>query len=354
MEPESPSPLSEISAETTPVATAAPLPLTPAQANPPEPPETRLLKWAFWGSDGIRAGWSVLIFLVLFLILTSLAGLAYIAISGHGHLGPGGKAGSAAESLTPKNQIISEGMLVIGLFAAIAVMALIERRRLTAYYFGGTRRIAHFVWGLLAGFVALSALVGALYAGHWLTFGPAALSGAAVFQNAALWGIGFLLVALFEEGSFRCYLLFTFARGFFSTNLGFWLAALVSSVLFGMIHMTNAGESWIGIFSAGAIGFIFCMSIRYTGSAWWAIGFHAAWDWAETFFYGTADSGLVAKGHYLTTNAAGNTLWSGGPVGPEGSLLILPLTFAIGLGVYLAFEYKPRAVQSAALTPVAD
>ena len=352
MEPESPSPLSDVSSEATPGSAAAPLPLTPEQANPPEPAETRFLRWAVLGGDGIRAGWSFAIFLVLFLIFTSLAGLAYIAISGHGHIG-GGKPG-AVESLTANSQIISEGMLVIGLYAAIGVMALIERRRLTAYYFGGTRRIAHFVWGLLAGFVALSALVGGLYAGHWLTFGPVALSGAAIYQNAGLWGIGFLLVALFEEGSFRCYLLFTFARGFFSTNLGFWLAALVSSMLFGMVHMTNSGENAVGLFSAGAIGFIFCMSIRYTGSAWWAIGFHAAWDWAETFFYGTADSGLVAKGHYLTTNAAGNALWSGGPVGPEGSLLILPMTFAIGLGVYLAFEYKPRAVQSAALTPVAD
>ena len=82
--------------------------------------------------------------------------------------------------------------------------------------------------------------------------------------------------------------------------------------LFGFVHTGNNGENWIGIFAAAFIGFVFCVSIWVTGSAWWAIGCHAAWDWAETYFYGTADSGLVAPGHLLTTSPAGNPLWSGG------------------------------------------
>ena len=78
-------------------------------------------------------------------------------------------------------------------------------------------------------------------------------------------------------------------------------------------------------------------SVRVTGTAWWAIGCHAAWDWAETFFYGTADSGLQPQGHYLTTNPVGNALWSGGADGPEGSLLVIGailLLLALLLVVY--------------------
>ena len=82
---------------------------------------------------------------------------------------------------------------------------------------------------------------------------------------------------------------------------GFWQAAWVTSTLFGFIHVNNNGENWIGIFAAALIGFVFCVSVWVTGSAWWAIGCHAAWDWAETFFYGTADSGRVGTGHFLTT-----------------------------------------------------
>ena len=79
----------------------------------------------------------------------------------------------------------------------------------------------------------------------------------------------------------------------------------------------------MGIFAAEFVALVFCLSVRVTGSALWAIGCHAAWDWAETFFYGTADSGLTAPGHFLTAKAAGNPLLSGGADGPEGSVLVL-------------------------------
>jgi len=97
----------------------------------------------------------------------------------------------------------------------------------------------------------------------------------------------------------------------------------VTSTFFGFFHTSNGGENWIGVFAAAAIGFIFCVSVFVTGSAWWAIGCHAAWDWAETFFYGTADSGQQGQGHLLSATPAGNSLWSGGADGPEGSLLVL-------------------------------
>jgi hypothetical protein len=118
---------------------------------------------------------------------------------------------------------------------------------------------------------------------------------------------------------------------------GFWQAAWVTSTLFGFIHVNNNGENWIGIFAAALIGFVFCVSVWVTGSAWWAIGCHAAWDWAETYFYGTADSGMVAKGHYLTTSPAGNALWSGGADGPEGSLLVLGVILLLLVALLLIY-----------------
>ena len=33
--------------------------------------------------------------------------------------------------------------------------------------------------------------------------------------------------------------------------------------------------------------------MRLTGSLWWVIGFHAALDWVQDFFYGTSNSGNV-------------------------------------------------------------
>jgi membrane protease YdiL (CAAX protease family) len=232
--------------------------------------------------------------------------------------------------------------------------------------------------------------------GGWLHFGPIALSGSQIFSFAALWGATFLLVGFFEEGTFRCYLQFTLARGInfwwalgiigvvcgglaltvkgdgvwgvYAVALlglvpclilhlkktegsGFWQAAWVTSTLFGVIHVSNNGENWIGIFAAAAIGFVFCVSVRLTGSAWWAIGCHAAWDWAETYFYGAADSGLPAQGPLLTTTPEGNPLWSGGTDGPEGSLLVLGvilLLLAALLAVYGRRKPTVPALEGAA------
>ncbi len=126
---------------------------------------------------------------------------------------------------------------------------------------------------------------------------------------------------------------------------GFWQAAWVTSACFGFIHTGNNGENWIGIFSAAAIGFVFCVSIRVTGSAWWAIGCHAAWDWAETYFYGTADSGLVAQGA-LSEHQPGRP----GAVErrhrrAEGSVLILPTVLLLLLAVLVLYgRRKPAAL----------
>jgi membrane protease YdiL (CAAX protease family) len=160
-------------------------------------------------------------------------------------------------------------------------------------------------------------------------------------KGSGVWGVyGFALLGLIP-----CLMLHLKK----TEGAGFWQAAWATSTLFGYIHTGNNGENWIGIFAAALIGFVFCVSIRVTGSAWWAIGCHAAWDWGETFFYGTADSGVTAQGHYLTSTPAGATLWSGGPDGPEGSVLVVPVVLLILAAVVLLYgRRKPATVNAGA------
>jgi hypothetical protein len=346
---------------------------------PPEPAETRFLKSILFGSHGVRVGWSVLLFLLLTFFIVVILGVAAALIR------PGLLNVKAGE-FTPSAAFLQEILQFSGLVGAAAICALIERRRVLDYNLSGTHRLRRFLAGIAAGFVALSVLAGSLYAGGWLQIGSASLSGAAIFKYGAFWGVVFLLTGLSEEGMTRCYMLFTLARGtnfwwalgstacfsFFaflnsggsgaggvylmtalglvpclllhlrkSPSSGFWQAAWLTSTFFGYVHTFNKGETWIGIFSAAAIGFVFCVSVWVTGSAWWAIGFHASWDWAQTFFYGTADSGLRPEGHFLTTNPAGAALWSGGSTGPEGSLLILPMLLLILAALVLIYR-RPR------------
>jgi membrane protease YdiL (CAAX protease family) len=299
---------------------------------------------------------------------------------------------------TAQTSILQESIQFLALLAAAAVMARVERRRVPDYNLRGPKPAFHFLSGLVGGFVALSVLIGALYAGGWLKFGPVALSGVGIWEFAVLWAIGFLLTGLSEEGMTRCYMLFTLTRGvnywwalgtvgtfslfaFLNTkgsgaggvyimtalgilpclylhlkkspSAGFWEASWLTSTFFGYIHTLNKGETTIGIFSAAAIGFIFCVSVRLTGSAWWAIGYHASWDWAQTYFYGTADSGLVAKGHYLTTNPTGAVFWSGGSAGPEGSFLVVPIILLSLLAIVLLYRRK-SALRLESASPTAQ
>ena len=358
MEPEIQPPLPEAPAsESIPSAFQTPEIFTPAA----EPRAFESLMRVFIGNQGLRAGWSVVMFAILSLLIGSFVGFAFVRL----HL----VDPKNTSVFTASSAFLGELITFLTLVGAAALVALIERRRsLLVFNLTGPRRSLHFLGGFAAGFVALSALVGALAMGGWITFGPVALSGAQIFKYGGLWAAAFVLVGCCEEGLFRGYLLFTLTRGinfwwavginvalcaslvvkdkgngawgvyaFALLGLlpclllhlkkpegtGFWQTAWVTSTLFGFIHTGNNGENWIGIFAAALIGFVFCVSVRVTGSAWWAIGCHAAWDWAETYFYGTADSGFTARGHLLSTTPAGNAVWSGGADGPEGSLLVL-------------------------------
>jgi len=371
MEPEN-----EIEVPASSSITDAPVAPVAPQPDGPEAPY-KDLRWVFIGPNGLRSGWSVLVFIAL--LIGFMTALAFLFSSLHL---------IARGAFTPKSAIFGELFQLVALLAATAIVALMERRSILEYNLRDSRRIVHFLSGLVIGFLALSTLVGGLAAGHWLHFGPATLSGSAIVKYAIIWGAVFLMVGLFEEGTMRCYLQYTFTRGLNfwwafgiiacvcallvlrtrgngvwgvyilallglvpclllhlnkAPSSGFWQAAWLTSTLFGALHTGNNGEAWIGIFAAGFIGFVFCVSVWLTGSAWWAIGCHAAWDWAETYFYGTADSGFVAPGHLFSTSPAGNPLWSGGSVGPEGSLLIIPVVLLI-LVCLVIFYRRPQTV----------
>jgi membrane protease YdiL (CAAX protease family) len=373
------------------------------ETNEPQPPESAApadqiaeavlpssprftLREIFFGSDGLRAGWSLLLYIVLLAAL--IAGGGYL-INPH-HKPAVTQTNSAAQpntSAQPKPQssqppapappallstkavLLGEGTALLSVLIATWLMAKIERRPTAAYGLGGRHRLRNFLSGLVWGVSLLSLLVFTLRACGLLVFDARQLFGVSALRFGAVWLAGFLLVGLFEETFFRGYLQFTLARGIngvygwlrsfgaqatecSATGLnntgpcatiqnapGFWTAALLLSFGFGFTHRTNAGESPIGLVAAALIAVVFCLSLWRTGSLWWAIGFHAAWDWAQSFLYGVADSGTLIQGHLFATHPAGRVLLSGGLTGPEGSLFILPI---VGLTAAVIVLTLPR------------
>ena len=315
-------------------------------AQPPSP-----LRKIFLGADGLRAGWGLLIFIAM---VGSLGFCSNFMLRKLG--GPDSTAMTPGTEIPPLLGIVSEGLSFVLVWFVTWIMSKIERRPNSAYGLGGVRRLPHFFAGLAWGITCLSLLVLTLWKTGLLVFDNRLLFGSDVLRYGAIWLFGFLLVGLLEEYVTRGYVQYTLTRGLaaiyqwvfktrHSAALGFWTSAIIFSVLFGIGHKANPGESPIGLLSAGLAGMVFCLSLWRTGSLWWAIGFHTSWDWAQSFVYGVPDSGLRTQYHLMASHAAGKPILSGGTTGPEGSVMILGVFVLI---VLIIFFTMPRTREAGA------
>jgi membrane protease YdiL (CAAX protease family) len=278
----------------------------------------------FMGAGGLRPGWGIAFYFLMFYGLQRLVGLW----------------SESWELGELRSMMLEEFGSMLAAIIPSLILAKVEQRPWRSYGLPLRNAFGKLFWvGTLWGFAGITILVGSQYELHAFDFGHLVLHGARIAKFAAFWALMFLLVGFFEEFLLRGYTQFTLTRG-----LGFWPAAVVLSSAFGLIHYWNGGEEWPGLLAAAAIGFFFCLTLRRTGSLWFAVGFHAAWDWGETFFYSVPDSGTVFPGHLLSSSFRGPHWITGGSVGPEGSALCFVVIGALWLvfhRIYRNAKYFP-------------
>jgi uncharacterized protein len=279
------------------------------------PFETRVRK-LFVGPDGLRPLWRFFVYLLTFRVLRfCLHAFFYYAWPDTG--------------LLWLQAAVELGLAIIAVIPALA-MSRIEHRRFDCYGLRLGDAFGKLFWyGTLWGFGSITILLLALHGANAFDFGGLALHGVRVLKFAVFWGTFFLIVAVYEEFLTRGYTQFTLTQ-----VVGFWPAAILMSAGFGVLHLENPGEGWVGILGAVAIGFFFCLTLRRTGNLWFAIGFHTSWDWAESYFYSVPDSGGRAPGHLLHSSFHGPNWLTGGSVGPEGSVFL----FVMLVLLWLAFD----------------
>ncbi len=305
----------------------------PTPAVPPSDPPPSSLHRTFLGDEGLRAGWSILIFVALFAAYVFVASIIVRKLH-------------PTHSTLPDHSFsffvmfANEAVPLIGVFLVTWIMSKIERRPLGVYGLGGIRKLPRFITGLAWGLICLTPLILILWRFGFLVFDNRLLFGADILLYGAEWVVVFLTVGLLEEYFTRGYLQYTLTRGLdglyqwafktpHSKALAFWTSAVIFSALFGLVHGSNPGESPIGLLTAALASMMFCLALWRTGSLWWAIGFHTSWDWAQSFLYGVGDSGIFVQHRLLATHPVGKALLSGGTTGPEGSIFILPIVVLI-------------------------
>lgn len=239
--------------------------------------------------------------------------------------------------MTVQNDLPIKGLMTFFVTLATLIVSRIEKRPLDNYGIPLRQAFGARFWeGAIWGFAMLSAILLILWASGHFRLDSVALDRGATLRWALGWGLTFLAVSLNEELAFRGYWLFTMSR-----RMRFWPAAFFLSAVFGAAHLGNHGENVLGILQVIVTGLLFCLMIRRTGTLWFAIGYHAAWDWAQTFFYGTPDSGLLGVGRFLNSSVHGPDWLTGGSAGPEGSIFsIVVLLVCAGL-IHLRF---PKAM----------
>ncbi|MGA8764418.1 MAG: type II CAAX endopeptidase family protein [Candidatus Sulfotelmatobacter sp.] len=317
---------------------ASPIPAEPSTAPPllPPTPATSL----FRGPNGIRAGWRALIFLAIVVgLVVAINFVIFLVLHFVLHRPP---QVARLSSLSPVTTILTDGAIFVFTGLAALIMGRFEHRKWGEYGLPAKYAFrSHFWIGTLTGFLAISASLFSIFSLHGFHLAGLAIHGTTILTATAAWTAAFVIVGLGEEFAFRGYLQFTL-----TTGMGFWPAAILLSALFGLAHAANPGESKVGLLSVVCFGLLFCFILRRTGNLWWVVGFHAGWDWGQTFFYGVADSGLAPYHNLFNSSFSGPNWLTGGTVGPEASIFTPIVLLIVGIlvsRVYRENRYRPLA-----------
>jgi membrane protease YdiL (CAAX protease family) len=294
-----------------------------------------ILQTIFLGPQGLRAGWRVLIYLLLFFALRRATFWVFAHIPSIRDWLSSQPTDVIAAGAQAFNECTSALLVLIPAF----IMSKIEDRPFREYGLPISEAFGKRFWqGVPFGFVMMSALVVGIAAFHGYSMEGIASTGGVAVKYALLYAVCFLFTGFFEEFGFRGYLQYTLGSG-----IGFWPAALILSFLFGAAHLGNPGEAKIGAFMAGSFGLLAVFSLKRTGSLWFAVGMHAAFDWTETFFYGVPDSGMLAQGYLLKSSFHGPDWLTGGSVGPEGSYIVFVVLVLSGAAIHFMFPARQKA-----------
>jgi len=127
--------------------------------------------------------------------------------------------------------------------------------------------------------------------------------------------------------------------------VGTWLALAVTAAVFGALHLTNPGATWISALTIALTGgLILGLAYVATRRLWLAVGLHFGVNAAQGALLGLPVSGGGTRGLFVT-NVTGSDVLTGGRFGVESSLTVL----VVGLGV--SFLLARRVQRSGHVLP---
>ena len=228
---------------------------------------------------------------------------------------------------------------VIILFLFIFWVKVIEKNALSSLGFVKRNWLKYLAWGILMSLVQMG-VIALVYQ----------LSGIGSFElnELSLEPILFIL-GLFpfwllqggtEEVATRGWLLTRIAA---RTNLP--LAIAISSSLFGILHMGNAGVTFLSVLNIILDGLLAGLLFIYTDSIWLVVAQHGTWNYVQGNLLGFQVSGTGADASIFSFTMGSGPDWlTGGEFGAEGSLITTIVLLASLVIVYRLGERRERVV----------
>lgn len=228
---------------------------------------------------------------------------------------------------------------VFGIVVPIIFCKCIEKRPLTSMGFVKKNAFRDYLIGLGLGFfmfgavVLINVITGAM---NIEGFNKNLSVVSIVF--IVIFFIGFVIQGASEE---------ILVRGYFMTSLGskhnIWLAVLISSGMFGLLHIGNPGFTILGFVNIVLVGILFGLYIICFDNIWGACALHTMWNFVQGNFYGIPVSGLeMSDSVFITTINEDMNLINGGQFGAEGGIAttIVQLLCIGGLLLYMKITGK--------------
>ena len=311
----------------------------------------------FWNRDErrLRASWRLLLFVLLLAMLIALVQVGLLWATDallDGLSNPIGVA--VSRGLDGLNTIfsISAGVVIAGW--------LLDRRRFADFGFHLRRAWwMDFAFGMALGGLLMVGIFAAEMALGWVTVTDVwQTTGNLAFPVVILLPlIVFLFVGYYEELLVRGYLLRNLAEGLgfgpVSSRWALFLAWLLTSALFGILHAGNPNASAVSSTNIGLAGLFLGLGILLTGELAIPIGLHITWNFFQGHVFGFPVSGTrVSDATFIAIRQSGPEQWTGGAFGPEAGLIGL---IAIAIGCVLTLLWvRWRTGRIAIHTPFAQ
>ncbi len=229
--------------------------------------------------------------------------------------------------------INSGGLLFLALFFGGVLGKLFEDLSFKALGASFTKCwFRHLAHGVAVGGATLifAVLVAMLFGGERFELNLTGGSTVVVVSLAVslmIFGLG----AAWEEALFRGYVFQTLTR----SNLA-WLAILMTSVFFGLVHLGNDNATAISTINTILAGIWFSLAYLKSRDLWFVWGLHLMWNWMQGAFFGIEVSGLtdIVSTPLLKEIDSGPTWLTGTTYGIEGGIACTVAIILSGVAIH--------------------